>query len=482
MSLYFFSLSTIYYLLLASLRYCRAIDHRPLAPATERKNQKIRVKNFQNKLASCISNRFSKLIRSFARQSVASSTVAAVYARQKLHQKTFHPTMRNQLLNLANSLGALRCLIRRSSLQRCWVSTDLGLISSKTSFSTSATSPNINTASVDINKDVNTLNQSKASFLASESSSESAQPYPTPQPNTQQPAKRKLTIHDIQLRYAQKQPLTMITAHDYITGKFANDSLAEMVLVGDSLAMVSLGHPSTNQLEFDEFKYAAKAVSRAVTEKYLISDMPYGTYETSPTNAINNAISLFRACPNLQAVKMEGGAEYASLFRQFHKVGISVVGHVGLTPQRYNFLGGFKLQGAKRVADGLQIFEDCLKLQNEGKVKMIVIECVPLAVAKIIAENLQVPTIGIGAGKHTSGQVLVMADMLGMLGSENGQNKPKFVKQYEGFYDKAVEAINEYDADVKNPKGFPGPQQSYKMPKDVYQEFELHVKQLVKRG
>ncbi|GMM33575.1 3-methyl-2-oxobutanoate hydroxymethyltransferase [Saccharomycopsis crataegensis] len=291
------------------------------------------------------------------------------------------------------------------------------------------------------------------------------------------PTHQRKTILDIQQQHRDKIPITCITAHDYITGKFANESNVDAVLIGDSLSMVQLGYPSTNQLKFDEFTYIAQAVSRAVTSKYLICDLPFGSYESSVSKAVESAMKLFQDCDNLQAIKIEGGVEYLEYFKKLDDIGIAVCGHYGLTPQRHAYLGGYKLQGgSKKLQQSLEIFQTCLKLQNSGKVKMLVLECIPQALGRLITQNLDIPTISIGAGKYCSGQILVQADLLGMTGSTNNI---KFVKQYASFYDTAIDALNDYDREVKNQQ-FPGPEHSFMMSKDSYQELDYEIKKMVK--
>ncbi|ODV59113.1 3-methyl-2-oxobutanoate hydroxymethyltransferase ASCRUDRAFT_9850 [Ascoidea rubescens DSM 1968] len=253
---------------------------------------------------------------------------------------------------------------------------------------------------------------------------------------------RRKTISDIYNIYHKKEPITVLTAHDFITGKFADLAKTDIVLVGDSLGMVSLGYPSTNELPFEEFLYHVKSVSRGVRQSFLIADLPFGTYETSIEKAVESSIQLVKNGAN--AVKLEGGVEYLDTIKKLSSIGIPVVGHIGLTPQRHNSLGGFKAQG-KNVNNALEIFKNALCLQKTGA-KLLLLECIPQKLAKYITENVSIPTIGIGAGNHTSAQVIVQSDLLGMHGVNS---LPKFVKPYENFLEKGVSAIKKYNHDVK---------------------------------
>lgn len=268
-------------------------------------------------------------------------------------------------------------------------------------------------------------------------------------------AKPLKTLSTIFSLYRKNKRLTAVTAHDFITGTYAEDSSADIVLIGDSLAMVALGHVLTNQVKFDEFLYLARAVSRAVSLKFLIADLPFGTYEDSVSHGVKSAIEVMSTCPNVQAIKIEGGKEHLDLFKRLDSIGIATVAHCGLTPQRYHYLGGYKVQGSKTEA-AQELLDTCLTMQNEGKAKMLVLECVPESVARMITEELDIPTIGIGAGVHTSGQILVQGDMLGMHRGRLG----KFVRQYADLYESAVGGINQYCEDVRQTQ-FPGEKESY---------------------
>lgn len=249
-------------------------------------------------------------------------------------------------------------------------------------------------------------------------------------------------MQDISSLYHKKLPICVITAWDSITGALADNSEADIALVGDSLAMVAMGYDDTNQLLLQEMIFHAAAVRRANSSLLLIADMPFGTYETSPGKALESAIQIVKES-RVQGVKIEGGLEMVPTIEKLVGAGIPVMGHVGLTPQRHNALGGYKLQGntfdqAKRIMD------DCHALEKAG-VFSVVLECVPNKLAHLITQQLGVPTIGIGAGPGTAGQVLVMADLLGM----NDRTPAKFVKQYMDFFGAASAALAQYKSEVK---------------------------------
>ncbi|KAG7194766.1 uncharacterized protein KQ657_004446 [Scheffersomyces spartinae] len=279
------------------------------------------------------------------------------------------------------------------------------------------------------------------------------------------------TLVDIHKLYGNKTPILMVTSYDYITGKYAASAGVDINLIGDSLAMTCLGYEDTNQLPFEEFLYHVKAVERGDKQSFIVADLPFGTYEASPEKALETSVQLIKE-GRIQAVKLEGG--HPSMISNISKIidsGIPVMGHVGLTPQRHNVLGGFKLQGTD-TNRALQIYEECVLLQKAGCFA-IVLECIPNRLAEYITSKLSIPTIGIGAGPHCSGQVLVMADLLGMLDDES-HPPAKFVKKYASFSSEAVKAIQQYRSDLKGV--FPQEDiHGYKMKRDALLEFKRQV-------
>ncbi|CAG8492253.1 117_t:CDS:2 [Ambispora leptoticha] len=220
----------------------------------------------------------------------------------------------------------------------------------------------------------------------------------------------------------------MLTATNYPSAVFVEKSGIEICLVGDSLAMEMLHH--------------CKAVARGAKSPFLVADMPFGSYEMGSVDAVKNAIRFIKEA-NMEAVKLEGGIEIAETIQKITSVGIPVMGHVGLTPQRRTSLGGFRVQG-NTAKKALKLLEDAKALQEAGCFA-IVLEAIPEMVAAYTTKNLKIPTIGIGAGVHTSGQVLVQQDMLGIF----DRFVPRFCKQYASLDNTIVEALRSYRDEVK---------------------------------
>ena len=285
------------------------------------------------------------------------------------------------------------------------------------------------------------------------------------------PLGKRNTLTDIKNLYANKIPISVVTAYDYITANFAASAGIDINLVGDSLANTALGYEDTNVLSYDEFKYHAQAVSRGNRHSFLIADMPFGSFEVSENQAVKTAINLVKEC-GMQGVKIEGGAQNVALVKRLQRIGIPVISHVGLTPQSHNSYGGFKVQGnSVEVAE--RIFKDCLALEDAGAFGFL-IECVPSRLAKLITENLSVPTIGIGAGPFCSGQVLVMADVLGMTNS-NQESLPKFAKQYTNTFENATKALTDYKNEVLKGSYPDIEKHSYKIKSDVLSVFKGRI-------
>ena len=255
--------------------------------------------------------------------------------------------------------------------------------------------------------------------------------------------KTRKTVRTLKNLYEQKTPISVVTAWDAITGNIADQAEVDIVLVGDSLAMAALGHKDTIALELGDMVHHVKAVSRGNMTSFLVADLPFGSFEESEAQAVQSSIKLMKK-GMAQAVKIEGGVEIAPTIKRIVKAGVPVMGHVGLSPQKHNLVGGFSLQGST-YESAVQIIEDCIALEKAG-VFAIVIECVPNKLAQILTDSVSIPTIGIGAGNAVSGQVLVTSDILGM---EN--RKPaKFVKRYMDFYGSAMRALESYNKDVKS--------------------------------
>lgn len=268
---------------------------------------------------------------------------------------------------------------------------------------------------------------------------------------------KRVTAPDIAAAKGQRR-LTCITACDYPTGRLADESGVDMVLVGDSLAMVELGHEDTLSVTMDEMVHHAKAVSRGVSRALVIGDLPFLSYQPGVERAVANA-GRFLSEGRCQAVKAEGGRAIVPAVRAMVQAGIPVMGHVGLTPQHLAALGGYKVQG-KTAEAALVLLEDAQALAQAGCFS-IVLECVPAELGKRISAAVDVPTIGIGSGPHTDGQVLVMHDVLGLF----DRFRPKFVKVYANFWQQGLAAVQAYKAEVESGV-FPGPEHSFTMPEE----------------
>lgn len=283
------------------------------------------------------------------------------------------------------------------------------------------------------------------------------------------------TLADIKHLYETKLPIAMLTAYDYISAQVCEAANVDITLVGDSLAMTALGYNDTNEIPYEEFLYHVKAVNRGNSTAMVVADLPFGSSELSTEQAIATSIDMVKR-GGIQGVKIEGGRNVAAKIKSIVDVGIPVMGHVGLTPQKYHALGGYKLQGSS-TESSWSIYEDCLALQEAG-VFSIVLECVPNKLAELITEKLSIPTIGIGAGPKCSGQVLVYADMLGMLSPDH--KRAKFVKSYDTIYNQSVEGVKQYIAEVKN-SSFPNPDEhGYKMKSEVLKALRARAGQNTK--
>jgi 3-methyl-2-oxobutanoate hydroxymethyltransferase len=259
----------------------------------------------------------------------------------------------------------------------------------------------------------------------------------------------------------------MLTAHDFPSASLASAAGMDIVLVGDSLAMVSLGMPDTSELTLDEMIMHARAVSRAAARPFLIGDLPMGNYEVSAEQALQSAIRMVKE-GRMQSVKLEGGLVFADRIKRITDAGISVCGHIGLTPQRQHALGGFRVQG-KTAAAAEKVLTDALAVQDAGAFA-VVLECVPPPIASIITSKLSIPTIGIGAGNGCSGQVLVQMDMLGC--RPGGSFLPKFVKRYGDVWEKSLAAVEQYREEVKA-RTYPAEQHNYSVDQFVVEAFKV---------
>lgn len=253
--------------------------------------------------------------------------------------------------------------------------------------------------------------------------------------------------------------IAMITAYDYPAAKMAESADIDMILVGDSLGMVVLGYSSTVQVTMDDMIHHAKAVKRGAENTFMVVDMPFMSYHVSLEESIANAKRIFQQT-NAQAIKIEGAsAELLTLTKRLTDGGIPVVAHIGLTPQTVNVLGGYKVQGRDQET-GRKLIHDAKALAAHGAIA-IVLECVPKELGKMITEAIDIPTIGIGAGIHCDGQVLVYHDLL-----QYGVDRlPKFVKPYVDFNKLGEEGLKSYIEEVKQ-STFPTDEYSFLIKND----------------
>ena len=266
---------------------------------------------------------------------------------------------------------------------------------------------------------------------------------------------KKLTIPDISRRKQQGPPISSLTAYDYPWARIADQAGIDCILVGDSLGMVVLGYSGTMAVTMEEMLHHSKAVARGVERALIVTDMPFGSYNSSHREAITNATRLIKE-GGADAVKLEGGTEMAKVAAAIVNAGIPVQGHVGLTPQTANSLGGFKVQGRDAQA-AKKLYEDALAMEEAGCFS-VVLEAIPTPLAACITKKLSIPTIGIGAGAQCDGQVLVMHDLLGLY----DRFTPKFVKQYAKLSQLSLEALSAYKNEVEQ-RRFPAEEHSFTM-------------------
>jgi len=261
----------------------------------------------------------------------------------------------------------------------------------------------------------------------------------------------KLTVKDIR-DIKKRARLTVLTAYDFLTACILDTESIDIILVGDSLGMVALGYESTVPVLMRDMLHHTKAVTRGVKRALVVADMPFGSYDT-PQRAVRNARRFLQEA-RADAVKVEGGTRIRSEVEALVKAGIPVMGHLGLTPQTAGELGGYKVQGSTRKK-AEEIHKDAVLLDKLG-VFAIVLECVPAKLAARVTASVKCPTIGIGAGNRTDGQVLVLPDMLGL----QTRFRPKFVRRYASLDSNIRRAVRNYASDVAAGK-FPSKEESY---------------------
>lgn len=264
----------------------------------------------------------------------------------------------------------------------------------------------------------------------------------------------------------------MLTAHDFPSAHVADHAGMDMILVGDSLAMVALGMEDTSEVLLEEMLLHCRSVARGAKAAFIVGDLPMGSYEVSAEQALKSAIRMVKE-GRVHAIKLEGGAEMAPAISKITTAGIPVLAHVGLTPQRQNALGGFRVQG-KSTAGALKLLADAKAVQEAGAFG-VVLEAVPAPVATVVTKQLRIPTIGIGAGNGCSGQVLVQVDMLGNF--PPGRFLPKFVKKFGDVWSESRQAIEAYRDEVKG-RSYPAPEHTYPMPKEDLEDFQSAIEKM----
>jgi 3-methyl-2-oxobutanoate hydroxymethyltransferase len=274
----------------------------------------------------------------------------------------------------------------------------------------------------------------------------------------------RISINQIKDMKQKGEKITMLTAYDYTTAKIIDEAGIPLILVGDSLGNVVLGYESTIPVTMEDMLHHTKAVVRGCKKAMVISDLPFMTYHISAEDALRNSARLIQA-GGAQAVKLEGGVNVADKVRKIVDCGIPVMGHIGLTPQSINQLGGFKVQG-KSLEAARRLLNDARALDEAGAFA-VVLETVPAPLATFISQSIKIPTIGIGAGAGCDGQVQVVSDILGLF----TDFVPKHTRQYTRLADIMSTAITEYYNEVKT-GSFPTDKQSFSMDESIITELK----------
>ena len=265
------------------------------------------------------------------------------------------------------------------------------------------------------------------------------------------------------------EKITMFTCYDYSSAKLLSETDLDVILVGDSLGNVIQGLDNTMPVTIEDMIYHTRAVRRALPDIFIVTDLPFLSYHVSKEDTVRNAGKIMKES-GANAVKLEGGAESIDSVKALIAAKIPVMGHLGLTPQSFQVFGGFKVQG-KDYNTAKRIIEDALLLESAG-VFAIVLEGVPEKLATLISKMLKIPTIGIGAGNNTDGQVLVFQDALGI----NQGKLPRFVKQFSNAGQEIINGVKSYIDEVRN-KTFPTEEHTYKMDEDLYKKLESEYKE-----
>ncbi len=281
--------------------------------------------------------------------------------------------------------------------------------------------------------------------------------------------RQKVTIPALVTKKQQGSPITMLTAYDYSSALLVDKAGIDIILVGDSLAMVMMGLDSTNPVTMEVMLHHGRMVARGAKQAFLVGDMPFMSFQVSVEDAVRNA-GRFLQEGGMEAVKLEGGRAMADRVQAITQAGIPVMGHIGLTPQSVSSLGGYKVQGKTAVA-AYTLLQDALALQEAGCFSLV-LEAVPAPVAAEISRRLDIPTLGIGAGAGCDGQVLVYHDLLGLF----DKFQPKFVKQYAHIGEQILQALGQYRQEVTE-KTFPAESHTFAMPDEELAQFLILVEQ-----
>lgn len=264
---------------------------------------------------------------------------------------------------------------------------------------------------------------------------------------------KRITVKSLVDMKANNEKISMLTAYDYTMAKIVDGAGVDVILVGDSASNVMAGHETTLPITLDEMIYHASAVVRAIKRSLVVVDLPFGTYQSDPKEALRSAIRIMKQS-GAHAVKLEGGKEIKESVKRILNAGIPVMGHLGLTPQSIYKFGTYTVR-AKEEHEAQQLKEDAIMLEKIGCFG-IVLEKIPAKLAKEVAESVSIPIIGIGAGDEVDGQVLVLHDMLGMTHEFN----PRFLRRYLNLYEEMTNAISQYVDDVKS-EDFPNADEQY---------------------
>jgi len=275
----------------------------------------------------------------------------------------------------------------------------------------------------------------------------------------------KVTAPSLKASKERGEKLVCITAYDFPTAKVVDEAGIDIILVGDSIGNVVMGYGNTVPVTVDEIVMHTRAVRRGTQRALLIADMPYGSYHTGEDDAVRVALRLIKEGA-AEAVKLEGGKKRVNLVRRLVNEEIPVLGHIGLTPQAVNALGGYRVQGKTKDA-AMQIIEDAIALEEAGAFA-IVLEVIPHEIAKIITETIKIPTIGIGAGHYCDIQVIVFHDLLGF----SFGKLPRFVRQYANLRETITDAITRFAEDVRS-GDYPNLEESYGLPEETAAELDL---------